>query len=227
MNPPVIACEGLSRHYVLGNETVPVLQGVGFALAAGETAAIVGASGSGKTTLINLLGGLDQPTAGSVRIGGESFAGMNEQQRGALRNRKLGFVFQFHHLLPEFTALENTAMPLLIRGVPNREALARARGLLEQVGLGHRLQHKPAQLSGGERQRVAIARALVGAPECVLLDEPTGNLDQDMAQVVQDLLLQLNRELGTALIVVTHDPVFAGRLQHRYRLDHGVLVPQA
>lgn len=222
----VLACENLGKNYALGAETVTVLNGVDFRVAAGETVAIIGSSGSGKTTLVNLLGGLDTPSSGRVEIAGEAMSALNERARGELRNRRLGFVFQFHHLLAEFTALENAAMPLLIRGLSRREALARAETLLAQVGLGHRLAHRPAQLSGGERQRVAIARALIGEPACVLLDEPTGNLDQDMARVIQNLLLDLNRERGTALIVVTHDPAFAGRLQRRYRLDHGQLVEQ-
>lgn len=220
----VIACENLKKDYVLGEQAVPVLRQVDLCVRRGDTVAIVGASGSGKTTLVNLLGGLDTPTTGAVRIAGETISALPERARGLLRNRALGFVFQFHHLLNEFTALENTAMPLLIRGCARQEALARAERILTRVGLRHRLQHRPGQLSGGERQRVAIARALVGEPACVLLDEPTGNLDQEMAAVIQDLLLELNRDTGTALVIVTHDLAFAERLQRVYRLDHGVLV---
>lgn len=220
----VIQCEHVSKQFAVGSETVTVLRDITFALPAGESAAVVGASGSGKTTLINILGGLDVPDHGAVFVGGRDFASMNEQERGHWRNQRIGFVFQFHHLLPEFTALENVAMPLLIRGLPFAGAAQRAKALLARVGLEHRLQHKPAQLSGGERQRVAIARALVGEPDCILLDEPTGNLDQDMAHTIQALLLDINRELGTALIVVTHDQAFARQLQQCYRLDHGMMV---
>ena len=220
----VIQCEHVSKSFSVGDETVHVLRDINVSLSAGDTAAVVGASGSGKTTLINILGGLDAPDAGVVSVGGRDFASMNEQERGLWRNQRIGFVFQFHHLLPEFSALENAAMPLLIRGIPFQKAAQSAGVLLERVGLAHRLQHKPAQLSGGERQRVAIARALVGQPDCILLDEPTGNLDQDMAQTIQSLLLDINRDLGTALIVVTHDMAFAARLAQRYTLDHGVMV---
>ncbi len=220
----VIQCEHVSKQFSVGGETVPVLRDIHFALPAGDSAAVVGASGSGKTTLINILGGLDVPDSGVVSVGGRDFASMSEQERGQWRNQRIGFVFQFHHLLPEFTALENAAMPLLIRGLPFAEAARRASSLLERVGLAHRLQHKPAQLSGGERQRVAIARALVGEPDCILLDEPTGNLDQEMAHTIQGLLLDINRELGTALIVVTHDLAFAKKLKHCYRLERGTMV---
>lgn len=220
----VIACERVSRTYALGPESVPVLKQVDLSVHAGDTVAIVGASGSGKTTLVNLLGGLDAPDEGRVLICGEVMSSLGERARGELRNRFLGFVFQFHHLLAEFTALENAAMPLLIRGNARKDALQQATAMLAQVGLSHRLNHRPAELSGGERQRVAIARALVGKPACVLLDEPTGNLDQDMAHTIQDLLLALNRDLGTALIVVTHDLPFAARMQRRYVLERGSLV---
>jgi len=223
----VIECQHVSKSFRMGAETVSVLRDIHFSLPAGESVSVVGASGSGKTTLINILGGLDSADSGVVSVGGRDFASMNERERGEWRNRQLGFVFQFHHLLPEFTALENAAMPLLIRGMSVKQAEAEASALLKRVGLEHRLQHKPMQLSGGERQRVAIARALVGKPGCVLLDEPTGNLDQDMAKTIQDLLLEINRELGTALVVVTHDLGFAARLSRQYRLDHGVMVQTA
>lgn len=226
MNKPmqsILACRDLHKTYQ--GLDVAVLNGIYLNVLAGEQVAIVGASGSGKSTLLHLLGGLDVPSQGEVSILGHDLAQLNETEKGTLRNQSLGFVYQFHHLLPEFTALENVAMPLLIRRMAREQALAKASDMLSKVGLAHRLEHMPGELSGGERQRAALARAMVTQPQCILADEPTGNLDRHTAHAVFDLLLETNQQQNVSLIVVTHDIELAAKMQRQYKLVDGKLVP--
>jgi len=222
----VIEASAVYKVFSQGKLEVEVLRGIDFAVAAGTSHAILGASGAGKSTLMHLLGGLDHVSSGEIRIGGQSLAGLGESELGILRNRRLGFIYQFHHLLPEFSALENIAMPLLVRRQDFASACATALDWLVRVGLEQRAQHKPGELSGGERQRVALARALVTQPDCLLADEPTGNLDQQTATQMLELMLDLNRQIDTALVVVTHDLAIAERMQHRWHMQDGLLTPE-
>lgn len=220
----VLVCDGVTKVFAEGDRELRVLDNVELVVKAGETIAVVGASGSGKTTLLQLLGGLDAPSAGRIDLGGQDIASMSERKRGDMRNEMIGFVYQFHHLLPEFSARENVAMPLLIRRMSRRAALSEADALLDRVGLAHRLNHRPSQLSGGERQRAAVARALITNPKLVLADEPTGNLDRETGEQVLGLMLELNRDLGTSLMIVTHDASIAARMSRELSIVDGRLT---
>lgn len=220
---PVIVCEDVSKSYMQGNTRIEVFEHINLTVQPGERISIVGVSGAGKSSLLHLMGGLDKPSSGKIFIQGENVASLSERKLGKLRNRALGFVYQFHHLLPEFTVLENTSMPLLIGGQAYQQAAEAAKSILERVGLDHRLNHKPSELSGGERQRAAIARALVTSPVCMMADEPTGNLDSKTAGRVYDLFLELNQEMNTSLVMVTHDESLAARMQRTLYLKDGQL----
>lgn len=224
MNQPILRCEDVQKSYQDGQRTIQVLESVNFSVMPGESVAILGRSGSGKTTLLNILGGLEEPTAGDIHLAGISLKGLSEKKRGYLRNQILGLIFQFHHLLPEFTAVENVAMPLLLQqGLRVKEAKERSLAMLDRVGLGHRLTHKPAKLSGGERQRVAIARALVTRPQCILADEPTGNLDNENAQSVYHLMMELSEAQNTSCVIVTHDLSLAKQMDRMVTLAQGII----
>lgn len=224
MNKPVLQAKGVTKIYGTGDQVIPVLRGINFTIEQGQRIAIVGASGTGKSTLLHVLGGLDSPSSGEVLLNDQPYSRLGEVEQGALRNRYLGFVYQFHHLLPEFSALDNVAMPLWIRRMPKAEAREQAEKILKAVGLGQRLQHAPGELSGGERQRAALARALVTQPACVLADEPTGNLDRATAEAVFEVMLSLNQQFGTALVIVTHDMELATRCDTQLTLKNGLLA---
>jgi len=224
MNKPVLQAREVTKIYGTGDQVIPVLRGINFTIEQGQRIAIVGASGTGKSTLLHVLGGLDSPSSGEVLLNDQPYSRLGEVEQGALRNRYLGFVYQFHHLLPEFSALDNVAMPLWIRRMPKAEARKQAEKILKAVGLGQRLQHAPGELSGGERQRAALARALVTQPACVLADEPTGNLDRATAEAVFEVMLSLNQQFGTALVIVTHDMELATRCDTQLTLKNGLLA---